>query len=93
MYCKLKQAEWTKLHKENDSCECGGANWTIEGLQEVVLQQLQKDADKVSYESQGVKDHPSWLFIPISRVLFPILHEVLGLVNDLFGRFQDYVKE
>jgi hypothetical protein len=56
VYWKLKQLEWTKIHNQGDSCNCGGKKWTIEQLHHVMAEQLQKDADGTSYPSCGVKE-------------------------------------
>jgi hypothetical protein len=44
--------------------------------------------------SVGVSENPVWDFIAVKRYLFPaILHELLGLGNDLMSNFWKHVEE
>mgnify|MGYP000582880178 CR=1 FL=1 len=93
LYCKLKKAQWTDLHRERASCDCQGVPWTIDDIFHTALEQMQKDSDGVTYSSLGVKDCPLWSFIPLTRVLVPILHLLLGLANDMLENAWQWVEE
>jgi len=93
LYCQVKQSEWKRLHKENESCDVGAAPWTIDALMCRVVEQEQAVGLGKPLSSVGVRENPVWDFIAIERYLFPILHELLGLGNDLMSNFWKYVEE
>jgi hypothetical protein len=93
MYCRLKQSEWVVRHAERNSCVCGAEEWDMTKLHEVAMKQLNIEADEEKYESQGVKGFPCWEWLPLKRVLIPVLHELLGLGNDLFASSKSYIEE
>jgi hypothetical protein len=43
--------------------------------------------------SVGVRENPAWNFVAVKRCLFPMLHELLGLGNDLMSNFWKHVEE
>jgi hypothetical protein len=93
LYCRLRQSEWKRLHKSLHSTHCGAAEWTIESLCQIALDQEQKAGRGETFRSVGVREAPVWPFISIRRMLMPILHELLGLGNDLMSSFWGYVEE
>jgi hypothetical protein len=93
LYCRLRQSEWRQLHKTLDSTDCGVEEWTIEALCQIALEQEQKAGRGETFRSAGVREAPAWPFISIRRMLIPILHELLGLGNDLMSNFWGYVEE
>jgi hypothetical protein len=48
---------------------------------------------KQLYESKGVRTFPFWEWLPLDRVLIPILHELLGLGNDLVSSTKGFMEE
>jgi hypothetical protein len=93
LYCQLKQSEWKRLHKEKESCDVGAAPWTVDALMCRVVAQEQAAGQGESLPSVGVRENPVWDFVSIKRYLFPILHELLGLGNDLMSNFWKYIEE
>jgi hypothetical protein len=93
LYCRLRQSEWKQLHKTLDSTDCGVEEWTIKAVCHIALEQEQKAGKGETFRSVGVREAPVWPFISIRRMLIPILHELLGLGNDLMSKFWGYVEE
>jgi hypothetical protein len=93
IYCVLKQSQWTAIHGDNDEGKCNSeANlWTIEKLHGVAMIQMQKDALDRTCESSGIREIPYWNFVPVTRVIVPILHLLLGLGNDILDSFREWV--
>ena len=93
IYCVLKQSQWTAIHRDNDEgkCNCEADLWTIEKLHGVAMIQMQKDALDRTYESSGIREIPYWNFIPVTCVIVPILHLLLGLGNDILDSFWEWV--
>ncbi len=85
LYCRLRQSEWKRLHKTLDRTDCGVEEWTIEALCQIALEQEQQAGRGETFRSVGVREAPVWPFISIRRMLMPILHELLGLGNDLMS--------
>jgi hypothetical protein len=79
LYCRLKQSEWKRLHKEKESCDVGAAPWTIDALMCRVVEQEQGVGQGKPLPSVGVRENPVWDFVAVKRYLFPVLHELLGL--------------
>jgi hypothetical protein len=80
---------------EKKSIHCGADKWTIESLQSSFLNIQQQDT---SLEGQlptqipvatpeGQKEPPIWSFIPVNKMLSPLLHYLIGLGNDLVENF------
>jgi hypothetical protein len=84
-YCRLKQSEWVKLHAEKESIYCDADAWTVAEIIET--------AKQANLAGTGVKGLPLMPFIPIYRVVLPILHELIGLGNDLIKSFWLFVEE
>jgi hypothetical protein len=93
LYCCLRQLEWNWLHKTVDRTDYGVEEWTIEGLCQIALEQEQKAGRGEAFLSVCVREAPVWPFISIRRMLIPILHELLGLGNDLMSNLWGYVEE
>ncbi len=93
LYCSLRQSEGERLHKTLDRTDCGVEEWTIEALCQIALEQEQQAGRGETFRSVGVREAPVWPFISIRRMLMPILHELLGLGNDLMSNFWSYVEE
>jgi hypothetical protein len=93
LYCQLKQSEWKRLHKQKECCDVGAAPWTVDALICRVVEQEQAAGLGKPLPSVGVRENPVWTFISVRRYLFPILHELLGLGNDLMSNFWKYVEE
>jgi hypothetical protein len=62
-------------------------------LHGVALNQLNNKADEEQCESKGVRTFPCWEWLPSDRVLIPILHELLGLGNDLVSSTKSFMEE
>jgi hypothetical protein len=80
LYCELKQAQWKKKHIELNSIYCGADKWTIEKLASSFLLGAQPDAN--ARFPEGQKEPPIWDFIAIQNAIVPLLHILLGLLND-----------
>jgi hypothetical protein len=93
LYCRLGQLEWKQLHKTLDRTDCRVEEWTIEALCQIALEQEQKAGRGKTFWSAGVREAPVWPSISIRRMLIPIVHELLGLGNDLMSNFCGYVEE
>ena len=92
LYCKLKQAEWTEMHKSLNGIPCGADIWTIDGLMATTIRNRQPDSvtgteTEEASLLQGQKEPPLWTFIPICNVIPPGLHKLLGMGNDDFNKF------
>jgi hypothetical protein len=87
LYCCLRQLEWKQLHKMLDSTDCGVAEWTIEALCLIALDQEQKAGRGKTFRSVGIREAPVWPFISIRRMMMAILHKLLGLGNKLMSSF------
>jgi hypothetical protein len=57
------------------------------------LKQLNNEADKEKYKSKGVRTFPCWEWLPLDWVLISILHELLGLGNDLVSSTKGFMDE
>jgi hypothetical protein len=90
LYCKLKQAEWTEMHKSLDGIHCGADVWTIDGLMATTIPDRQPETEGANL-LQGQKEPPLWDFIPICNVIPPGLHALLGIGNDVFNKFLDWL--
>jgi hypothetical protein len=95
MYCRLSKAQWKLIHSVKETCNCEGEKWTIKKLHDVVTYQNQHDNNpngRTPYTSVGVREFPLWSFIAVERVLIPVLHELLGLGNDLLTHWWTWVE-
>ncbi len=93
LYCQLKQSEWKRLHKQKECCDVGAAPWTVDASICRVVEQEQAAGLGKPLPSVGVRENPVWDFVAVKRCLFPTLHELLGLGNDLMSNFWKYVEE
>ena len=95
MFCKCRPKTWKEKHaitSGNHSSTCVIAEkWSVNAINEVALEQNQKDASGMSYVSVGVRTFPLFKFTPIDRVLPPLLHLLLGLGNDIYSKFKEWV--
>ena len=46
-----------------------------------------------NYGSVGIKEHPLLLVTPVSRIILPLLHILLGLGNEVRKNFVDFISE
>jgi hypothetical protein len=93
LYYRLRQPEWKRLHRTLKRTDCGVEEWTIKALCQIALEQEQKAGRGKTFRNVGVREAPDWPFISIRRMLIPVLHELLGLGNDLMSNFWSYVEE
>jgi hypothetical protein len=92
LWCKLSKAEWSICHNLGNDEE-GGA-WTIQDLFNVnAAAQLNYHDNNGDGTMTGVKEYPFWDFIPINRYLFPLLHDLLGLGNNIVDFIWNYIDE
>ena len=68
-------------------------DWTIEDVNLTALHQAQETSAGRSFASVGVRDHPLMSFMPITRVLPPMLHLSLGLGNDMRANFKQFIAD
>ena len=79
--CMLQKKDWQSFGHS-----CGGA-WTLETMTEQL--QLNEHAKKKGAERKGVVE-PAYFNIPIERVVFPLLHALIGVGNQLLQYIVDY---
>ena len=90
LYCRMKASEWKAKHEETKEINCEADFWTIMKLSEQSLLMQQGDDEA---KGQGLNEPPLWDFIPVTNILVPILHILLGLGNDTLSKFWDWVDE
>ena len=56
------------------------------------LDQFQKESSRISFDSVGVRQYLLISCVPLHRVLPPLLHILLGLGNNMYSKFKEYVK-
>ena len=57
----------------------------------LTLDQNQKESSVASFVSVGVRTFPLIDFIPMTRVMPPLLHLLLGLGNDTCSKFKEFI--
>jgi hypothetical protein len=77
---------------EQNGCHCGAEEWDMAKLDGVALQQLNNEADKEKYKSKGIIIFPCWEWLLLDQVLIPILHDLLGLGNDLVSSTKELLR-
>ena len=58
--------------------------WSIQSLTQEALMIQQGNSNRVG---MGIKEPPIWDFIPVHKILVPVLHILLGLGNDVLAKF------
>jgi hypothetical protein len=92
LYCTMSKAQWKEKHQS--TCNCDAGLWDIKKLSSVVLENIQRESNTTTApESSGVKEQPLVNFIPMHNVVIPLLHELLGLGNDVMNMFRDWIDE
>ena len=89
LWCRMKAPEWKKIHAYKNSINYNTEPWEIDKLISQMLAPLSKGVDLPT----GQKNLSLWDFIPIERTLFPILHILFGLVNNLTVSFFEWIYE
>ncbi|KAL7524102.1 hypothetical protein ACHAXR_002598, partial [Thalassiosira sp. AJA248-18] len=82
--CRLSHAEFQDLLREGD-------DWVM-----AALQAMAKEVAHPSFKEQsknGVKVAPWWWFIPLRNFLPPILHLLIGIWNDIWDKFREFISE
>ena len=90
LYCRLKSAQWRTIYKNQKKINCEADFWSIQSLTQEALMIQQGNSNKVG---MGIKEPPIWDFIPVHKILVPILHILLGLGNDVLAKFLQWVDE
>ena len=90
LYCKCKSKSWEKQYKSSSAC-INAEKWTVEKIQQVALDQFQKQSSGINFTSVGVRQYPLISCIPLIRALPPILHLLLGLGNDIYTNFKKFI--
>jgi hypothetical protein len=57
------------------------------------MKQMQNEVNNAPYISVGIREPPLWSFIPVHRVLIPMLYLLLGLGNNILDNFWEWVDE
>ena len=91
LFCKCRPKEW-KSGYESSKNYIGAEKWTISRINEVALDQFQKQSSGTPYGSVGIRGYTLLSCIPLTRVLPPILHLLLGLGNDVYSKFKDFLQ-
>lgn len=55
------------------------------------LDKFQKESINISYISIGVCNYPLILCIPLHRFIPPLLYILLGLGNDMYAKFNEFI--
>lgn len=90
LYCTTPKTTWKKIH-EDDNCNCNGELWSIRSLTNQCV--LNQNNGNQGATGLGVREPPWFPFIPMTNVLFPLLHEILGVGNDLLANFRGWLDE
>ena len=90
LYCRLKSAQWRTIYKNQKKINCEADFWSIQSLTQEALMIQQGNSNKVG---MGIKEPPIWDFIPVHKILVPILHILLGLGNYVLAMFWQWVDE
>ena len=97
VFCKCRSKTWKEKYSlrigaYSDIC-VRAEDWTIEDINRTALYQAQETSAGRNFASVGVRDYPLISFIPIKRVLPPILHLLLGLGNDIYANFKEFIAD
>lgn len=83
MYCPKSPVEWSVPNY----CTTNAVDlWTIEGLCEMAA------SNKKGAKRLGVKVEPKFKWIPLTRRILPVTHELIGLLNDCIVYFEEMVE-
>jgi hypothetical protein len=91
LWCKLTKKEWSKIHVEG-SAELG-IPWTLNDMFAMNAEAQQRQSNNEDGDMQALKENPFWTFIPIGRYLFPVLHDLLGLGNNVMDYMWEHLLE
>jgi hypothetical protein len=91
LWCKLTRKEWNKIHEEGSAKV--GVPWILNDLFAInAIAQLRQNNNEDG-NMQAVKENPFWSFIPIGRYLFPVLHDLLRLGNNVMEYVWEHLLE
>ena len=95
LLCNLTKAQMLTYHQTplNDTRRNELTLWNNNLTCTKVLEQKQKDMNNENYSSVGIKEYPLLLMIPVSRIILPLLHILLGLGNKVRKNLFDFISE
>ena len=92
LYCKAKSKDW-KSQLQSSSDYLNSELWSIEKINNQALLQFQNISNDVAFTSVGIRGYPLLTCIPLHRYLPPLLHILLGLGNDIYSKFKEWIDE
>ena len=96
-HCHCRSKAWKEMCSLRtgayDECCVKAEDWSIEEINDAALVQMQETAAGRKFTSVGVRGCSLISFLPITRTLPPILHLLLGVGNDVFSIFKDFIVE
>jgi len=78
--CRMSAKEFAKALKRGEA-------WTYELMNDLVSQMQN------GKPLEGCKQRAWWQMIKLANYLVPLLHELIGIGNDIYDNFRDYVNE
>ena len=78
-------------HKEFQNLMFHGNAWALSTMMEVANEVAQTSFKK--HSKLGVKEGPLWPFLPLHHYLPPLLHILIGIWNDCWDKFREWVSE
>ncbi|KAL7547359.1 hypothetical protein ACHAWF_010675 [Thalassiosira exigua] len=83
---------WCHLYqlsvKEFAAIDRVGEAWTYAEMERLATK-FRADKDPKRKPSKGTKDSRWWTFIPLSHLICPLLHCLVGIVDNIFSKFCD----
>jgi hypothetical protein len=79
------------IHKEGSAEE--GDSWNVNYLYALNAEAQERLNNNEDGSMHAVKGLPSWDFIPIERYLFPVLHDLIGLGNNIVEYMFEHLEE
>jgi hypothetical protein len=86
-FCKLSPHEWKVRGHEP------GAPWTLEAMEEVRRKIASGELKDTPNNRRGCVDKPAFDSIAIECIVVPALHMMMGMGNDAFKHFLQYIDE
>ena len=87
--CMLNAKEFEDLAKDGDEYTYA----LMKQFADHYKTELTKEKATAPKAQFGMKDDPSWPFIPLSHFIVPLLHCLIGIGDDIFSKFRDIVSE
>ena len=107
LYCRESKANWAKFHLQNEVTENTADHFPIWSARDLAIAAISREQTilqlklegktdnqiKTLSPSIGVKEPPLWMFLPVTRYVFPELHVLIGLGNKIQNKFWDFLHD